>query len=223
MSMNAPSLRGVDLTDDRTGKPVTDTATVYSGMIWDVRRDTVDLGDGSVQREYIEHPGAVVVVPLRERPGCPGRLDVLLIKQYRHPIAVTEWELPAGLLDVDGEPPAQAAARELAEEVDLRAETWHTLIDFHPSPGAMSEAIRIFVARDLSPVPDDELHERRDEEAGIETAWVDLDEAFAAVLNGRLCNASIVVGIMAAYGARRAGWVTLRPADAPFPAHPAHR
>ncbi|GMA39979.1 NUDIX domain-containing protein [Mobilicoccus caccae] len=122
-----------------------------------------------------------------------------------------------------GEHPATAAARELAEEADLRAETWHTLVDFHPSAGAMSEAIRVFVARDLSEVPEDERHQREGEEADMPYAWVDLGEAFAAVLAGRIGNAGAVVGIMAAYGAKQAGWVTLRPTDAPWPAHPRFR
>lgn len=224
MSLDAQVVRGVDLADDREAKPVRGTRTVYEGMVWDVRRDTVDLGAGGVvDREFIEHPGAVVVVALRPRACGDGHHEVLLIKQYRHPIGTTEWELPAGLLDVEGEHPATAAARELAEEADLRAETWHTLVDFHPSAGAMSEAIRVFVARDLSEVPEDERHQREGEEADMPYAWVDLGEAFAAVLAGRIGNAGAVVGIMAAYGAKQAGWVTLRPTDAPWPAHPRFR
>lgn len=224
MSLDAPTLRGVDLQDDREARPTTASRTVYEGLVWDVRRDTVDLGEGTlVDRDFIEHPGAVVVVPLRESTRTPGRDEVLLIKQYRHPIGAIEWELPAGLLDVDGEDPATAAARELAEEVDLRADRWDTLIDFHPSPGAMSEAIRIFVARDLHDVDEADRHERKAEEAGMTCAWVDLAEAFSAVLAGRIGNAGAVVGIMAAQGARQARWVTLRPADDPWPAHPKHR
>ncbi|GAB49624.1 NUDIX domain-containing protein [Mobilicoccus pelagius] len=223
MSLDAPIMRGVDLDDDRTAKPVTATETVYEGMIWDVRRDTVDLGSETVQREFIEHTGAVSVVALQESPGTPRAMQVALIRQYRHPIGATEWEIPAGLLDKEGEPPLEAAQRELAEEVDLTARTWHVLADFHPSPGAMSEAIRVYLARDLEDVPAEDRFEREAEEAGMSTAWVDLDEAFAAVLAGRVGNASAVIGILAAHGAKEADWVTLRSADAPWPAHPAHR
>lgn len=223
MTLDAPVLRGVDLADDRTPRPVTASETVYEGMIWDVRRDTVDLGSGSVQREFIEHTGAVSIVALRETPDVPGAMQIALIRQYRHPISATEWEIPAGLLDKEGEPPLEAARRELAEEVDLVARTWHVLIDFHPSPGAMSEAIRVYLARDLEDVLQADRHTREAEEADMSSAWVDLDEAFAAVLAGQLGNASAVLGILTAHGAREADWVTLRPADAPWPAHPAFR
>ena len=223
MSMDAPVVRGVDLADDRTPRPVTATETVYEGMIWDVRRDTVDLGSGEVRREFVEHTGAVSIVAVRDSPDLPGKVQVALIRQYRHPIGATEWEIPAGLLDKEGETPLEAARRELAEEVDLTAESWNVLVDFHPSPGAMSEAIRVYLARDLTDVPEADRHAREAEEADMSTAWVDLDEAFAAVLAGRLGNASAVIGIMAAHGAKEAGWVTLRPADAPWPAHPAFR
>lgn len=224
MSLNAPTVRGIDLSDERSTRPVTASRTVYEGMVWNVRRDTVDLGKaGSVDREYIEHPGAVVVVALRDRDDVPGRDEILLIKQYRHPIGATEWELPAGLLDVEGEDPASAAARELAEEVDLRAARWHTLVDFHSSPGGLSEALRVYVARELEDITADERHRREAEEADMTRAWVDLGEAFAAVLAGRINNAGAVVGILAAYGARQAAWATLRPADAPWPAHPRFR
>lgn len=218
MSFDAPRLRGIDLVDDHDPRPVTASRTVYEGMVWDVQRDTVDLGAaGVVDREYIGHPGAVAIVALREVPEAAGHYQVLLVKQYRHPIGATEWELPAGLLDAAGESPVEAAARELAEEADLRAQTWHTLIDIHPSPGSLSEAIRIFVARDLEDVPQDERFTREAEEADMPRAWVDLDEAYSAVLAGRVRNAPAVAGILAAYGAKRVGWVTVRAAEAPGP------
>lgn len=221
MTLDARVLRGSDLHDEYGSKPVSATRTVYEGMVWDVRRDTVDLGEGGVvDREFIEHPGAVVVVALRQ---SDGRDEIVLIRQYRHPVGVTEWELPAGLLDVAGEPPWTAAQRELAEEADLRAEQWHTLVDFHPSAGAMSEAIRIYVARGLSDVPESDRHSRQAEEAGMPTAWVDLDEAHDAVLRGRIGNAGAVVGILSAHAARAAGWATLRSHDDPWPQHPAYR
>lgn len=225
MSTEADRVDGAELSDRLEPKPVTETDIVFEGAIWDVRRDVVDLGQESVAREYIEHPGAVVIVPARTRTRADGSetTEVLLIRQYRQPIQTLEWELPAGLLDEEGESPVEAAARELAEEVDLRADTWHTLVDFRPSPGAMSEAIRIFLARDLSDVPEEDRHERQAEEAGMTRAWVDLDEAHAAILAGRLGNAGLVVGLMAAHGARQAHWSTLRPADAPWPAHPRFR
>jgi 8-oxo-dGTP pyrophosphatase MutT (NUDIX family) len=133
------------------------------------------------------------------------------------------WEIPAGLLDIEGEDFVVGAARELAEEADLVAGTWNVLVDFFNSPGSSSEAIRIYLARDLSDVPDHELHVRTDEEAEIELHWTPLDEAVAAVLAGRLHNPSAVVGILAAAAARADGFEHLRPANAPWPAHPSQR
>lgn len=124
---------------------------------------------------------------------------------------------PAGLLDVAGEPAQVGAARELAEEADLVASTWHTLVDYYTTPGGNNEALRVFLARDLSPVPDDQRHVREDEERDIELRWVSLDDAAAAVLRGDVHNPSAVVGVLAAVTSRAGGWTSLRPADAPWP------
>lgn len=224
MSMASPVLSSAELGDELGSRPVTQQEVRYHGLVWDVQRDHVDLGAaGTVKREYLGHPGAVVVLALRPDPGNPAREQLCLVKQYRHPVATTEWELPAGLLDVSGEPPWEAAARELAEEADLEAARWDVLLDFYPSPGAMSEAIRIFLARELSDVPEDRRHDRTGEELGMPGGWIDLDDAHAAVLAGRLNNASAIMGILAAYAARARDWATLRPYDAPWPQHPAYR
>ena len=207
-----------DLADQVQPRPVLEARTVYSGMIWDVVRERVDLGAaGQVEREFVRHPGAVSVVALDEQDR------VALVQQYRHPVRTLEWELPAGLLDVDGEAPWLGAARELNEEADLVAGRWDVLAEYYSSPGGMDEALRVYLARDLSPVPEAERHQRRDEEHGMPLRWVHLDEALAAVLAGRLHNPSTVIGVLAAHTARALGWSTLRPHDAPWPAHPAHR
>ena len=192
---------------------------VYEGRIWDVVSDSFQLSEDGDElvRDYIDHPGAVAVLPMNDAG------EVLLMKQYRHPVGMDLWEIPAGLLDVEGEDFVVGAARELAEEADLVAGTWNVLVDFFNSPGSSSEAIRIYLARGLSDVPDHELHVRTDEEAEIELHWTPLDEAVAAVLAGRLHNPSAVVGILAAAAARADGFEHLRPANAPWPAHPSQR
>ena len=84
MSLDAPVLRGADLADRLDRRPVSDTSLVFEGMVWDVRRDVIDLGAaGEVTREYVDHPGAVSIVALREVDGSD---QVLLIQQYRHPV-----------------------------------------------------------------------------------------------------------------------------------------
>lgn len=221
MSLDAPVVAGADLVDRLERRAVLDTALAYKGMVWNVRRDTVDLGPaGLVCREYVDHPGAVAVLAIRE---VHGRDQVLLIQQYRHPIGAFEWELPAGLLDVAGEKPWLGAARELHEEADLTACRWDVLIDFYGSPGGNSEALRIFLARDLADVHHDERFTRESEEHGMPVAWVDLDEAHDAVLRGQLHNPGAVIGILTAHAARACDWTTLRPQDAPWPEHPSYR
>jgi len=94
--------------DQPDARKLLDSRTVYEGRIWDVVSDTFSLsgsGDDVLVRDYIAHPGAVAVLAMDER----GR--VLLLKQYRQPARMSFWEIPAGLLDVDGEDFAAAAAR----------------------------------------------------------------------------------------------------------------
>ncbi len=195
------------------------TEKVYEGRIWDVVSDSFQLQETgeALTRDYIEHPGAVAVLPMNANG------EILLLRQYRHPVGMDLWEIPAGLLDVEGEDFVVGAARELAEEADLAAGTWNVLADFFNSPGSSSEAIRIYLARDLTDIPHHERHERTDEEAEIEFHWIGLDDAVASVLAGRLHNPSAVVGILAAAAARANAYEGLRPADAPWPAHPSQR
>ena len=179
--------------DLRDPAPVTSSERVYAGRVWDVRRDEFLLGGGSIVREYVDHPGAVAVLAIDDQDR------VLLINQYRHPIGLRDWELPAGLLDVEGEPPLDTARRELAEEADLMAEHWSELITFHTSPGGSNETLRIFEARGLLPT---EAFARDQEEAEIVTRWVTLDEAVDAVLEGRLTNSILIIAVLAAHARR---------------------
>jgi ADP-ribose pyrophosphatase len=207
------------VSDEPSPRRLLSSRKVYEGRIWDVVSDSFQLNDDgdTLVRDYIDHPGAVAVLPMNDDG------DVLLLRQYRHPVGMDLWEIPAGLLDVEGEDFVVGAARELAEEADLVAGRWNVLADFFNSPGSSSEAIRIYLARGLSDVPGHERHVRTDEEAEIELHWTPLDEAVRAVLDGRLHNPSAVVGILAAAAARADNFENLRPADAPWPAHPSQR
>ncbi|WP_396022512.1 NUDIX domain-containing protein [Cellulomonas palmilytica] len=176
---------------------------MYRGRVWGVARDVVDLGDSQVVREYVAHTGAVAVIALDDEDR------VLLLSQYRHPVRHVLWEPPAGLLDVPGEDPVRAAARELAEEADLVAGRWWRLVDFFTTPGGSSERITVFLARELSPVPDADRFVREDEEAAMVPEWVPLDEAVAGVLGDRFASPSTAVGVLAAAAARARGWDTL--------------
>lgn len=119
-----------------------------------------------------------------------------------------------------GEAPAVAAARELAEETDYVAATWNTLAEFYASPGFTTEGARIFLAQDLSLLPEERRTPREAEEAEFVPTWVRLDEVLDAVMDGRLHNPSTVLGVLATAQARARGWAELRPADAPGCAAP---
>jgi 8-oxo-dGDP phosphatase len=212
-----PDLDG-PLVDRLGGRPVVSQETVFEGMVWDVVSETVDLGEaGEVTRQFVRHPGAVAVAALDDR----GR--IALVHQYRHPVRMVEWEVPAGLLDVDGEAPHVAAARELHEEADLVAATWHVLVDYVSSPGGIDEALRIYLARDLSPVPHADRHTRDGEELGMPMRWVPLEQVRDAFLAGQVHNAALGIAALSALASRHQGWATLRPVDAPWPIHRAHR
>ncbi|BDZ53378.1 NUDIX domain-containing protein [Agromyces marinus] len=203
--------------DEYVDLPVRERERVFEGRVWDVRRDEFEYGPrgASIVREYVDHPGAVAVLALDEDDR------VLLIRQYRHPVRAREWEIPAGLLDVDGEPPVEAARRELAEEADLVASDWAVLADYFTTPGGSDEAIRIYLARGLAAAPD--VHDREDEEADMLVRWVPLDECVDAVLARRVGNPSLAVGVLAAAASRARGWASLAAADTPWPAHPGLR
>ena len=200
-----------DIRDQAGSWPVTESSVLARGRIVTVREDRVRLPDGEVVgRELVEHPGAVAVVALDE-------LDrVLLIRQYRHPVAATLWVIPAGLRDVHGEALVETARRELAEETGYRAADWRVLADFLSSPGISTERLRVFLARDLTVVPAEEReYVRQHEEAYLKVAWVPLDEVVRGILSGDLHNGVAMVGVLAAYAARADDFRTLRHAGAP--------
>lgn len=171
---------------------VRDSQVVYRGFKFGLIKESVAMPAGNTaERIFLDHPGAVVVAAL----DAAGR--IALIHQYRHPVRQRLWELPAGLRDVDGEDPAVTAARELEEETDTRAAAIEHLLTFHPSPGCSNERIEVFTARELSPVPEPERHVRTDEEADLSLRWWDLDEAVAAIGDGRITNGCTVAAILA--------------------------
>src|SRR5262249_5505733 len=109
----------------------------FRGPIFSVLTDEVRMPDGRyADRDYVLHVGAVGVIAVDDEDR------VVLVHQYRHAVGAFLWELPAGLVDVQDEPPAEAAARELAEEADLVARDWQLIVDAYTSPGYSNELIR---------------------------------------------------------------------------------
>ena len=198
------------LTDATADWPVVSREKLAEGAVVTVRRDQVKMPDGAeVGREVIEHPGAVGIVALDEVG------QVLLIRQYRHPVGRMLWEIPAGLRDVDGEPPLVTARRELLEEAGYLAADWQVLADFFTSPGITSERLRVYLARGLTRVPEAERDYVPDhEEAYLRIEWAPLDVVVSRILSGHLHNGVMMIGVLAAMAARQDGFATLRAADA---------
>lgn len=192
--------------------PVAGSETLYVGTVMALRMDQVVMPGGrTAAREVIEHLGAVAVVSLDDEQR------VVLIHQYRHALGRRLWELPAGLLDAEGEDPVETARRELREEVGLTASDWSVLVDVAASPGFTDETVRVYLATGLVDVgrpagPDDE-------EADLEVHRVPLVEAVRGVLAGEILNSSTAAGILAAYVVL-AGPAQPRPVDAPWPDRP---
>jgi ADP-ribose pyrophosphatase len=188
--------------------PVAGTEEQFRNWLISVRADKVRMPDGHhAERTVVTHIGAVAILALDEQDR------VLMIRQYRHPVARQLWEIPAGLRDVTGEELADTARRELLEETGHAAREWHVLIDSYASPGISSERIRIFLARGLAAAESD--YQREGEEKFLRTAWVPLAEAVQAALAGKLHNGATIQGVLAAYIARSEGYSGLRATDAP--------
>jgi len=206
-----------ELVDAPLAWPVESSAVLARGAITRYMQDQVRMPDGNlITREYLEHPGAVGVIALDDHDR------VALVRQYRHPVRHRLIEPPAGLLDVGGEDYLPAVQRELAEEAGLAASSWAVLVDLFTTPGILGESLRIYLARDLEAVDGPDGYVREGEEAHMDVVWASLDDLVVAVLAGRLHNPTTVSGVLAAWTARqRDGFVSLRPANAAWPAHEA--
>jgi 8-oxo-dGDP phosphatase len=190
------------------GYEVLASEEVFAGRVISLRRDTVAMpGGGDSVREVVHHPGAVGIVALDDQDR------VVLLRQYRHPVGERMWEVPAGLRDADGEPPADTARRELAEEVGLAADRWSLLTSHYPSPGFCDELVQVYLAEGLSEIgkPADFVVEH--EEMDMTVEWVPLADAVQWVFDGTVRNSLAIVGLLAA-AQHRANGVSLRPADA---------
>jgi 8-oxo-dGDP phosphatase len=182
----------------------TSSELLYSGKIFALRRDQIRMPGGKVvARDIVENFGAVGIVAMDD----DGRIP--MVYQYRHPVGRRLWELPAGLLDVHGEAPDLAAARELREEVGLEAKTWQVLLDLDPTPGFSDESIRVFLATGLTEVGRPEAH---DEEADMTIQWYPLAEAVQRVFSGEIVNSLAVAGVLAAHAVGE-GIAEPRPVD----------
>lgn len=185
-----------ELKDVPESWPVVASRDVYrTDWVMALRLDELhapgDDGAGETfERLVLEHPGAVIVLAVddQRRAFC--------LWQYRHPARRRFVELPAGLLDTDGESPLETARRELREEAGLTAGDWTQLGSTWSTPGITNEVMHLFLARDLTVVEDD--FERLHEEADMSAGWVPLDDLRAAVLSGDVADGPLVQALLLA-------------------------
>ena len=189
----------MSLGDEALAWPAREVART-PGILMDFVVDEVTTPAGTVMvRNYLSHPAAVGVIVVDER-GWIGYL-----RQYRHPVRRRLVEAPAGLLDQAGEDPLAAAQRELAEEFGYAAADWAVLVDLYVTPGSSTQAVRIYLARDLQAIPRPADFVLADEEADMELGWAPADELVEAILAGRVMNQVLVSGVLAYQSALLSG------------------
>jgi ADP-ribose pyrophosphatase len=183
-----------DLTDREESWPVVATVDLHrDDWVVALRADTIRRpdrpDDHPFERVVLEHPGAAVVLAMDDDDR------VLCLRQYRHPARRRFVELPAGLCDTDGEAPLEVARRELAEEAGLEAAEWTHLTSTWSSPGISAEVMHFYLARGLTSADRGDF-EPQHEEADMETFWAAYDDLLAAVLDGRLTDAPLVLAVL---------------------------
>jgi ADP-ribose pyrophosphatase len=170
--------------------PLISAERLYTGRIVNLDLDTVRFPDGSTGRlEMLRHPGASAVVPLLDPVDHPDP-RVVLIRQFRHAAEDFIWEVPAGRLDA-GETPEQCAARELEEEVGMRAGTLRRLTTIYTTPGFTDERIHLFLATEL-----EAGHQQREPDEFLEVETRPWSAVMAMVRAGQIVDAKTLVGLM---------------------------
>jgi len=178
-------LQDLDRDTSHLRETTLESEQVWRGGFLDVRRDRIALPDGSVsQREYIVHPGAVMIVALLD----DGRL--IVERQWRYPLGRVMLEFPAGKLEA-GEPPLQCAVRELFEETGYRAAEWARAGVTHNAIAYCTEGIEVWFARGLTPG-------QRELDAGefLDVCEASAEELEAAAFSGELSDAKTLVGLL---------------------------
>lgn len=172
-------------TKTKTLGTVLSSKIVFSGRVFDVRRELVAEPLGvKATRDFIEHPGSVVVLPV-----FPDG-HILLVRQYRHSAGQFLWELVAGRRDGD-ESFAHGAHRELQEETGYTARTMRELTRLYPSPGFLREKMVIFLAQGLKAGPaNPEVDEK------IAVRIFSLREAMEWIRRGQICDGKTIAGIL---------------------------
>ncbi len=164
---------------------VESSAECYRGPVFRVRTDLLRYADGHrFACDVVEHPGSVAIAAMREER------ELLLVRQYRHPLRATMWEIPAGKCEA-GELPLEGAARELAEETGYRAARFELLASVAMTPGFCDEVLHLVLARDLTAGL-----QSLDEDERIDVRAVTLDEGMAMIARGEIADAKTVLALL---------------------------
>ncbi len=186
-------LAGSILSDTDASWPVSASEMKYESPYVSLGIDTIVDPDGGEHGRAVVRPNnAIGILALDEDDR------VLLVEQYRHPVRRRLLEIPAGTLDVPGESSLDASVRELAEEADLIAGRWEPQLKLLATPGYSTESWQVFVATDLSAVPEADRTAREAEEADMVQWWLPFNEAVDAVIAGRFSDSLTVAAILAA-------------------------
>ena len=169
---------------------VTSSQTRFTGKVFSVRSDQVQIGDRTSTVDVVEHVGAYAII------AQPSEDEVVLVRQYRHPLRECLIELPAGSSD-GSEAPAAGAARELAEETGYRAGAMNALFSIAMAPGFCTEVITFFHATELTPGAT-----AFDEDEDLDTLCVSVDKALAMLHDGTIKDAKTWIGLRWLYGRR---------------------
>ncbi|MCW2844543.1 MAG: nudF [Nocardioides sp.] len=190
-------------TDEPASWPVEDSTDLHrDDWVMALRSDRIRRpghpDEEPFARLVLEHPGAAIVLAVDEQER------VFCLRQYRHPVEHRLVELPAGLIDGEGEHPLDVARRELREEASLEAGQWTLLASTYSSPGITAEVQHFYLARDLRPADRGDF-ELVHEEADMETFWAPYDDLVAAALAGDVADAPLVLALLLAQARGLAG------------------
>ncbi|MCS7136177.1 MAG: NUDIX hydrolase [Nitrososphaerota archaeon] len=171
--------------NDELYERVIESKLVYAGRLFNVKVDKVLTSWGRLTvREIVEHPGAVVIIPLLDKES------IILVSQYRHAVGKVLLELPAGTLEA-GEEPEKCAHRELEEETGFIAERMDKLVTLYLAPGYSTEKVHLYMASGLKKVG-----QKLEPDEKIKTVVLKIDNVVNMIVKGEIEDAKTVAGIM---------------------------
>lgn len=183
------------------------TRVIYDGSLLHVRKDDVVLPNGAQSsREYLLHPGAVVIIPFLDKN------TIIMERQFRYPVGEVFYELPAGKID-SGEDYLTTGQRELLEETGYSAKRWKLLTAIHPAVGYSNEKMALYAAYELT---QNEIN--RDHDEFLEIIEISLTTAMRLLREGKITDAKTMVGLFWAEKLMKGEWIDeLRRMDESLP------